>query len=57
LRIEKMAVLAPMPSASDSTAAAVTIGVDRSARSASRRSCTRGFYPRSSRRLSRIAGG
>jgi len=36
--MEKIAVLAPMPSASDSTAATDTTGVDRSARQASRRS-------------------
>jgi hypothetical protein len=37
---EKIAVFAPMPSASDTTAAAVTTGVARSDRMASRRSCT-----------------
>ena len=35
---EKIAVLAPMPSASDRIATPVTIGVARSARKASRRS-------------------
>jgi hypothetical protein len=38
---EKIAVLAPMPRASDSTATAVTMGVVRSARKASLRSCMR----------------
>ena len=38
LRIEKSAVLAPMPSASERTAIAVTIGVARSDRQASRQS-------------------
>ena len=38
LRIEKSAVLAPMPSASDSTAIVVTRGVARSDRQASRQS-------------------
>jgi hypothetical protein len=37
---EKIAVLAPMPSASERIATAVTIGVARSARTARRRSCT-----------------
>src|SRR5438552_19120372 len=43
---EKIAVLAPMPSASDRTAIAVTTGVAHSERIASFRSCTRGFYAR-----------
>ena len=38
LTIEKMAVLAPIPSASDRMATAETIGVARKARNASRRS-------------------
>ncbi len=40
LTSEKIAVLAPMPSASDSTATRETTGVARSARKARRRSCT-----------------